>query len=66
MKIFPCVLAVLALFAFGNSAMADSSASCPNAINLDDSAWVLRAIKKMESVKSDEYEYTTWKRIFAY
>lgn len=66
MKIFPCVLAVAALFAFGNSVMADSSASCPNDINQDDSAWVLRAIQTRDGASTGEYVYMMWKRIFAY
>ena len=66
MKVFLCVLAIAGLFAFGGAAAADSSASCPNDITLDDSAWVLRAIQAGDGAGGGEYVYTMWKRIFAY
>jgi len=66
MKVFLCVLAIAGLFAFGGAAAADSSASCPNDITLDDSAWVLRAIQAGDGAGVGEYAYTLWKRIFAY
>lgn len=66
MKIFACALAVVALLAFGSSASADQSASCPNDIILDDSAWVLRAIQTGGSADAGGYAYMAWKRVFAY
>ncbi|GEM_PF-5393873 len=66
MKMFACALAVAVLAVFGNNASADSSASCPNDITLDDSAWVLRAIQAGDGAGGGEYVYTMWKRIFAY
>lgn len=66
MKLFLCALALAVLFAFGGVAAADSSTSCPNDINQDDSAWVLRAIQTRDGASTGEYVYMMWKRIFAY
>lgn len=66
MKVFLCVLAIAVLFMFGGAAAADSSASCPDDINIDDPAWVLRAIQTRDGAGVDEYVTMMWRRIFAY
>lgn len=66
MKLFVCALALAVLVAFRGAALADSSASCPNDINQDDSAWVLRAIQTSDGAGTGEYVSMMWTRVFAY